>query len=170
MGRGKPFKQSVKRLVNAGVIPRPVWLDVVEATRPPFQPKSVTKSFEIRYPEDDLRAKYLENNPELRRIPINLKAPTIPERHVADRFVTLQMKLVREKSMSEKEAYKKADEMINERKLNVDVLFSDDLSGPLSDAAIENESARIYLASVKDSERDKRLHKAILDDSITSTN
>lgn len=166
MGRGKPFKTSITRLVNAGVIPRPMWYNVVEATRPPFEPVTVTKSSLIHYPEDDLRSKYMENNPEMRRIPINLKANSIPERHIADRFTSLQMKLMDEKKLSEEDAYKVADEMISNRQVDFDALCGDDLSGPLGDVTVENDSARVYLASVKDSQRDKRLLKAISDDTI----
>lgn len=166
MGRGKPFKQPLTKLINAGVVPRPIWLDVVEATRPPFEPVSVTKSRIIRYPEDRLRATYLQRNPEARRIPVNLLAGSIADRHVSDRFVTVQMRLMKEKNLSEEEAYKSAEEIIRKKKADADVLLADKLSGPLGDSSIADETSRLYLASVKDSERDRKIYESLTTDPV----
>lgn len=163
MARGKPFKASLERLVKAGVVRKPVWLDVVGATKPPFEPVIVTRTKAIIYPEDRLRRKYLQQNPEARRIPINLKARTAAERHVADRFVAIQMKLMREKKMSEQNAYKAARDIVSHQGIDSDLMFQDDLYGPLSDSNILNETARLYLASVKDAKRDKKMYNAMLE-------
>lgn len=164
MGRGKPFKTSLTKLVQAGVIPRPIWLDVVEATRPPFQPVKATKSPPIYYPEDRLRATYLRKNPEARRIPVNLYADSIPDRHISDRFVSIQMRLMDENNLSEEDAYKRAEEIVHKSNVDTDTLVSDDVTGPLEDPSIFDETSRLYLASVKDSQRDRKLYEALSSD------
>lgn len=164
MGRGKPFKQPLTKLIEAGVVPRPVWLDIVEATRPPFEPVRSTKSREIRYPEDRLRATYLQRNPEARRIPVNLLAESITDRHVSDRFVAFQMRLMNERKLSEEEAYKLAEEAMQKKKTDADALVVDSLSGPLEDCSIDDATSRLYFASVKDSQRDQKLYQALNSD------
>lgn len=168
MARGKPFKQSIDRLVKAGVVPKPLWLDVVEATRPPFNPVSQTKSKAIVYPEDRLRSIYLRNNPDARRIPVNLKAKTPAERHVSDRFVAKQMKLMEDQKLSERDAYKEAEEAFQVRDDVVQKLPTDDMASPLSDPSVEDEAGRLYLASVRDSERDQKLFEAIQEPTETT--
>lgn len=168
MGRGKPFKQSFTKLVEAGVVPRPIWLDIVEATRPPFEPVTATKSRSIHYPEDRLRATYLQRNPEARRIPVNLLADSVTDRHVSDRFVAFQMRLMNEKNLSEEEAYKLAEETIQKRKTDGEALLADNFSGPLRDSSIADETSRLYLASVRDSERDQKIYEALNTDPMSN--
>lgn len=166
MVRGKPFYTSVDRLVKAGVMRKPVWSDIVDATRPPFEPVTTIRTKAIRYPEDRLRNKYFRRNPETRRIPVNLKARSIVDRHIADRFVTIQMGLMRERNISEEEAYSIAKDMVNLNTVDTKADRGSDFYGPLSDPTIENETARLYLASVKDSERDKQLYDTICNQSL----
>lgn len=168
MARGKPFRTNINHLIKAGVVRKPVWADIVEATRPPFEPVRATKTERVTYPEDRLRAKYLERNPEVRRIPVNLKARTLEERHIADRFISIQLRLIQEKNMTEEDAYTTAHDIINLRTDDAN-MSADDLSSPLSNSSIQNESARLYLASVRDSERDKKLREIFLEQSAPST-
>lgn len=161
MGRGKPFSQSLNSLVSAGVVQRPVWMNSVESTRPPFEPIVSTKPGRIEYPEDRLRNIFLQRNPNARRIPVNLRATSVPERHIADKFVSIQMQIMDEDKLSEEEAYNAANRILNHPNSEADHA-EDDLYGPLSNPAITNESARLYLASVKDSQRDKALHRALV--------
>lgn len=166
MARGKPFSQSLSRLVSAGVMRRPSWMSSVEATRPKFQPIVNTRPPRIHYPEDRLRNIYLSRNPDARRIPVNLKAKSIPERHIADKFVAVQMRYMNEKGMSEEEAYNAADRelhMQHESKERVENLY-----GPLQDSAVANEVAKLYLASVRDSKRDQELFHALVKQAKTT--
>lgn len=161
MGRGKPFKRSLEQLVKAGIAQKPIWFDIVKATKPPFEPVYRTKVPAISYPEDRLRNIYLQRNPNSRRIPINMKAHRISDRHIADRFVSIQTDFISERGMSEDDAYAEA-----ERVLSGDLLFNDPkqtdiLSGTLSDQDVQDETARLYLASVKDAQRDQAMHQAL---------
>lgn len=166
MVRGKPFKKDIKSLIKAGIMPKPIWMDIVEATRPPFKPIERTKTPKIVYPEDKLRITYLQRNPEVRRTPVNLKAKTIEERHIADRFVSIQSRFMQEQNMSEEEAYQAAMESINIRHYDS---TEDDLYGPLSTSLNDSEAVRLYKASVADSERDKKLRKDFIEQSIRSS-
>lgn len=161
MPRGKPFKTSLSRLVAAGVVRKPIWMDVVEATRPPFEPVAVTKVPKITYPEDRLRSVYLTRNPAARRLPVNLNARTIPERHVADKFVTIQMRLMKEQSLSEDDAYNAAEKLIEDEKRAQQLFFENILEGPLTDMSIQDQTARLYMASVNDSRRDQTIFETI---------
>lgn len=167
MGRGKPFVQSVNRLISAGVIPRPAWQRTLESTRPVFEAIQVTKPPKIAYPEDRLRSTFLERNPDARRIPVNLKAKTIPERHVADKFVAMQTKFMQENGMPEEEAYNAADRVLNVETAQVGE--NGDLYGPLVNQAVQDETARLYLASLKDSQRDQKQLRGLLKQSKQSS-
>lgn len=160
MGRGKPFVQSVNRLIAAGVVPRPAWLNTVESTRPVFQSIRATKPPKIEYPEDRLRSIFLQRNPNARRTPVNLKAQSVAERHIADKFVAIQMKFMEENDMAEEEAYNAADRVLNVD--NAEVGQDEELYGPLANQAVQDEAARLYLASVKDSQRDQKQLHALL--------
>lgn len=168
MVRGKPFKKDIKSLIKAGIMPKPIWMDIVEATRPPFKPIERTKTPKIIYPEDKLRITYLQRNPEVRRIPVNLKAPTIEERHIADRFVSMQMRFMQEQNMSEDDAYQATMESINIRHFDSSTA-EDDLYGPLTSSSSDNEAVRLYNASVADSERDIKLRKDFIEQSMRSS-
>lgn len=160
MGRGKPFTQSVNRLINAGVVPRPIWLTTVENTRPVFEPIRETKSRKIEYPEDRLRQIFMDRNPDARRRPIDLKARSIPERHLADKFVAIQRRFMEENDMAEEEAYNSAYRVIN-----VDAIQDgekEEVYGPLVNQAVQDEAARLYVASVRDSMRDQKHFRALL--------
>lgn len=165
MGRGKPFKRSLKRLVEAGVVPKPVWMDIVEATRPPFQPVSVTKARSITYPEDNLRQTYLRRNPEARSFPVNLKARSVPDRHIADRFVSIQTELMKNQHLDEDEAYRSAERILKDEAVRMEDILRSKASLSLIDPSLSDETERLYLASVKDSQRDKALHGALMTES-----
>lgn len=159
MGRGKPFARSIKNLVDAGVMPRPIWLSTVEATKPKFQPRYVKKVPSIFYPEDRLRSIFLIRNPNARRIPVNLHAEKVDDRHVADRFVSLQLKFMQQDGLSERDAYDVAQNLISQiPKQSQD--YDPALHGPLADESIQNEASKLFLASLKDSQRDQIIHKA----------
>lgn len=160
MGRGKPFSQSLNRLVSAGAVRRPAWMSSVEATRPTFQPIVNTRPPRIQYPEDRLRNIYLSRNPSARRIPVNLKAKSISARHIADKFVSLQMDYMNEKGMSEEEAYNAADRELHVPHESTEPM--ENLTGPLQNSAVADEVTRLYLASVRDSQRDQRLFSALV--------
>lgn len=165
MGRGKPFARPAAQLARSGARAkgRPAWVSAVAMTPPQFEPVVRTRPPRIVFPEDALRATFLRRNPHARRLPVNLNATSIPERHIADRFVGLQMQLMREERMSEEEAYESADRIIcsevieSQRKGG-----SADAYGSLVDASVDDEEARLYLASLRDSERDKALHSAFV--------
>lgn len=154
----------MKRLVSAGVIPKPVWMEIVEATRPVFSPVTVTSVPEIIYPEDRLRSIFLRRNPDAQRIPINLKAKTKEDRHISDRFVSLQMRFMEEQGLSENKAYEEADRVFAEQKEEMNrVLDEYDTIGSLVNPSIEDEAARAFMASLMDSKRDQKLHQALVE-------
>lgn len=161
MVRGKPFKRDLNRLVKAGVIPKPIWMDIVSATRPAFEPVRSTQTKKIVYPEDRLRSKYLLRNPEARRVPVNLKAKRIEDRHISDRFVHTQLRLMREKNISEDMAYKEALDIINLKTIDHSEVLDSDLTGPLTNANVSDKTAQVYLASVRDANRDKKLFEEL---------
>lgn len=132
----------------------------VEATRPTFEPVVNTRPPRIEYPEDRLRNIYLSRNPEARRIPVDLKAKSIPERHIADKFVSVQMHYMNEMSMSEEEAYNAADRELHLPQVSEG--HAENLHGPLQNSAVTDEVARLYLASVRDSQRDQKLFRALV--------
>ena len=164
MGRGKPFKRSLDQLINAGIARKPIWYDIVNATKPPFQPVSRTSVAEITYPEDRLRNIYLQRNLGARRMPVNLKAERVSDRHISDRFVALQMQLMSERGMSEDSAYAEAERVLAEQMSEKQLELSD-TDGVLDDPTIQDESARLYLASIKDARRDQAMHQALLNQS-----
>lgn len=161
MGRGRPFVQPLSRLVKGGVAPRPAWMTAVEATPPLFEPVVQTKPPRLVYPEDRLRNIFLQRNPETRRLPVNLKARSIPERHIADRFAAIQQQLMHDEGLAEDDAYAAADRILNAAVLESNRI-SDDLNGPLSNPAVKDDASRLFLASLKDSQRDQALHSALL--------
>ena len=152
-------------MVRGGSTSKPAWFAAVKAFPPHFEPVSQTRPPKITYPEDRLREIFLKRNPQARRLPVNLSAPSIPERHIADRFVALQLQLMKEDALDEEAAYKAADRIIcseiieanRRKKAGEDV-------GPLVDPSVSDEQARIYLASVRDSNRDKLLHAAFVNE------
>ncbi|CAN8061317.1 unnamed protein product [Agarophyton chilense] len=161
----------MKRLVEAGVAAKPIWMDIVEATRPPFAPVVITKVPEIIYPEDRLRSIYLQRNPQARRVPLNLKAKSIPDRHLADRFVTLQMQYMEEQGLSEEKAYEEADRVLVEYKRKMDQALEDqEMDGSLLNPDFTDSATRAYMASVTDSKRDQRLHQALLEQEAKERN
>lgn len=154
----------MKRLVSAGVIRKPAWMDIVEATRPVFSPVTVTKAPEIMYPEDRLRSIFLQRNPDAHRMPINLKAKSKEERHISDRFVALQMKFMDEQGLSENKAYEEADRVLAEQKEQMNRILDEyDTTGSLVNPFIEDEAARAFMASLADSKRDQKLHEALIE-------
>lgn len=167
MGRGKPFPRSLSRLVNAGVVPKPVWMPIVQSTRPPFVPVSLVKSQKIEYPEDRLRSIYLRRNPSARHFPVNLKAKNISDRHISDRFVSKQMKLMQDEGLSEEDAYKVVSKVMNEEEARIITDHLADFRGTLTNRSVKSEVTRLYLASVKDSRRDQALHKALMEQART---
>lgn len=161
MGRGKPFPRSLKRLVDADVIKKPAWMDVVEATRPPFRPVYVTKAPPIEYPEDRSRSVFLEKNRFARRIPINMKADAIADRHLADRFVEAQTKLMNQDGVSESDAYEATMQIMKSGLLENHHNEMEGIYGSLSNGDVMNEAARLYLASLSDSRRDRSMYQAL---------
>lgn len=63
--------------------------------------------------------------------------------------------------MSEDSAYTAAEELINLRTLKESDLLENELSAPLTNSAIQDKAAQLYIASVRDSNRDKKLHNEI---------
>lgn len=163
MGRGKPFSQSLSKLVEAGVKKRPIWLSAVEQTKPKFQPIVETKPPRLVYPEDRLRNKYLVRNPHARHIPVNMRAKSIEERHIADRFVSIQLNYMNQQNMSEEDAYHAAETDL--RAISQQARKEADITGPLQDMNISDQVARLYLASLKDSKRDQKMFHALLKNS-----
>lgn len=165
MGRGKPFVQPVTQMAlrAGGKNRRPGWMSAVEMTPPQFEPVVRTRPPKIVFPEDALRETFLQRNPHARRLPVNLNALTIPERHIADRFVSLQMQLMDEQNLSEEDAYQSADRIICSEVIESQRRGgSQDAYGSLVDAGISDEEAKLYLASLRDSERDMALHRAFV--------
>lgn len=162
MGRAKPFVKSLNNLVAAGVVPKPVWLDIVDATRPPFLPIASKRVRELVYPEDRLRSVFLLRNPETRRIPVNLHAESIADRHISDRFVSLQTKLIQEQGLSEDKAYDETSRILSEYKREMEEQSEEqDIAGPLSNPSIKDEASRAFMASYMDSRRDQKIHQAL---------
>ena len=158
MGRGKPFYQSVSHLARKGVIPRAPWMSAVEANPPQFEPVVRTRPPCLVYPEDRLREKFLQRNPAARRVPVDLKARTIPERHIADRFVSMQMRFMEEDNLAEEEAYEAADrmlcsEIVASQSSNADFFSS------LIDRNVTDDQDKLYVASLRDSQRDQKLYR-----------
>lgn len=161
MGRGKAFARPLERLVAVGAVARPPWLASVAATRPAFEPVVRTRPPPLEYPEDRLRAVFLQRNPDARRIPLNLLARNVEDRHVADKFVSVQMRLMEEDGLAEEEAYNEAARVLNEEHLKMDG-DEQGLYGPLADDGVQDDAVRLYLASKKDSERDQALFRALV--------
>ncbi|KAI0558987.1 Mitochondrial ribosomal protein S23 [Gracilaria domingensis] len=171
MGRGKPFVKSMKKLVDAGVVAKPIWMDIVQATRPPFVPVAATKVPEIIYPEDRLRSIYLQRNPQARRMPVNLKAKSVTDRHIADRFVSLQVQFMEEQGMSEEKSYEEADRVLAKYKDEMaEALDDQDMDGSLVNQSIRDAGARAFMASVKDSKRDQKLHQELVEQEAKERN
>lgn len=165
MGRGKPFVQPATRLLRrSGRDGRqPSWMAAVNMTPPQFEPVTKTKPTRITYPEDAFRETFLKRNPHARRIPVNLMASAIPERHIADRFVMLQMRIMRDDKLSEEKAYEKADRIICSE--IIEATRGSQEEGDFStliDPTIEDKQARLYIASLRDCQRDKMLHRAFV--------
>lgn len=160
MGRGKPFVQSLRRLGPSGLGRQAPWQAAVAAATPEFEAVRVTKPGRITYPEDRLRSIYLQRHAGARRVAVDLKAKTVAERHVADRFVGWQMRLM-EDGMSEEEAYSAV-----ERRMKKERGEAAGVEGPLVDADLEDDGARLYLASVGDSRRDRELYRALVEQEV----
>ncbi len=148
---------------RAGEGTRPNWMSAVEMTPPQFEPVSRTRPPRITFPEDKLRETFLRRNPRARRMPVNLTAASIPERHIADRFVALQMRLMNEESLTEDDAYQAADRVICSEIIEASRRSgAEDACSSLVDPSVEDEEAQLYLASMRDSRRDKVLHWAFV--------
>lgn len=72
------------------------------------------------------------------------------------------MRIMNEQSMSEEDAYKAADRILYSE--NVEASRTQDAGefASLVDPSIENDEARLYVASLRDSQRDKALFKALV--------
>lgn len=169
MARGKPF---AKRLTRMAV--RSGRSQGLELTPPQFEPVRRTRPDRLQYPEDDLRRKFLSRNPRAQRIPVNLMAAKITDRHISDRFVALQLRLMNnaEDPLGEDDAYVKADRIMRTEYLHKleetgehastsDTEQHDDF-GSLIDPEINDEQVQLYLASMRDSKRDSKLHRAFV--------
>lgn len=132
------------------------------ATPPQFEPVRVTKPPRLVYPEDRLREVYLSRNPSSRRLPVDMGARTVSERHVADRFVALQMQLMEEHGVSEDVAYLKAERIMAAETSKLLDVAKDDMSAPLINESIKDPRTRLYLASFCDSQRDARLREVLV--------
>lgn len=155
MARGKPFSRPLARLARQGT------RAAVAMTPPQFEPVVRTKPPKLAYPEDTLRNEFLRRNPAARRIPVNLNAGSLAERHIADRFVGLQVRLMESEGLSEEEAYDKTSRIINsELSHHVDRDLTE--YGSIIDPNVDNVQSQLYLASVRDSQRDTRLHRAFV--------
>jgi hypothetical protein len=161
MGRGLPFTRSLARLVRGGVASRPPWLSAVEAVPPHFAPVEKIVPTRIVFPEDRLREKFLRRNPDARRAPINLKARFRSEAHVADRFAAIQLRAMRERGLDEDDAYKYAQDAISGDVKRAFELAAD-IDTRVLNAADSDDTAKLYLASLKESQGDQTLHEMLL--------
>lgn len=166
MVRGRPFQRSLARLVRGGVISRPAWLATVEKVPPHFAAVESRKPPRLVYPEDRMRHAFLRKNPEARRDPIDLKARRRADAHTADAFVALQMRAMRERGLSEAEAYDYArDEFKDSQargKRRVSALheaFRSDVADP------RDRAKNVYIASLHDAEADKKILEALREES-----
>ena len=131
----------------------------VQMTPPQFEPVTRTRPPKIKYPEEALRTEFLRRNPAARRIPLNLNTETIEERHIADRFVGLQRRLIESEGLNEEDAYDKTSRIIS---AEVAHQFDRDLTeyASIIDPSVTDVQTQLYLASMRDSERDTRLYRA----------
>jgi len=162
MARGKPFAKSMARMaIRSGRT------SGLELTPPQFEPVRRTRPERLTYPEDGLRRKFLARNPRAQRIPVNLMAARVADRHISDRFVALQMRLMEGDGLDEDGAYVKADRIMRTEYLQkLDKRPSggsrEDEYGSLVDGEIKDEQVQIYFASMRDSKRDSKLHRAFV--------
>jgi hypothetical protein len=163
MGRGRPFPRSLARLVRGGVKSRPPWLAAIEAVPPHFTPAERFVPPRLVFPEDRLREEFLQKNPDARRLPINLKARSRMEAHIADRFVAIQMRAIRERGLDKEGAYEYAQTAISEVAQKSSQLAADIESNTLSPSE-GDETARLYSASLKESLADQELHEKLLNE------
>mmetsp|Transcript_46554 Transcript_46554/g.101141 ORF Transcript_46554/g.101141 Transcript_46554/m.101141 type:complete len:270 (-) Transcript_46554:345-1154(-) len=104
-----PLLPRVQKLVEGKVIPPPVWYEAALAHPPPLSYK-VGKSKELRFPEDDLREKFMRRNPSTTMQPKVLfvddeEIPAAYRNHPADVFVEQQVERMKA-GESEEEAYR----------------------------------------------------------------
>ena len=114
-----PLLPRVERLVNAGVVPRPPWLDVAIAHPPRSEDKMIDgkKPARLEWREEDLlRRTWQRRNPEaatLHAKVLFLDEAMLPAgtktQHPADEFVRRQMALMR-RGLSEEEAYRRVQQ------------------------------------------------------------
>lgn len=157
MGRGKPFVQPVTRAIRSGARKtQPTWMAAVNLTPPQFESVVNTRPPRIVYAEDGLRETFLKRNPNARRIPVDLNAASITQRHISDRFVALQMRIMRDEKLNVDDAYEKADRIFTSEILQS---TSGDV-GSLIDESVQSQEAKLYLASKRDAQRDKLLYQA----------
>ncbi len=130
-------------------------------TPPQFEPVTCTRPPKLSYPEDELRTKFLQRNPAARRIPLNLNAERMEDRHIADRFVGLQLRLMESEGLSEEDAYEKTNRIISSEVVHE---VDKDLAeyGSIIDPNIDDVQTQLYLASLRDSQRDSRLYHAFV--------
>lgn len=158
MVRGRPFPRSVARLVQGGVAERPAWLATLEKVPPHFSPVTVRQPPRLVYPEDRLRERFLRENPEAKRAPLNLKARTKAEAHVADRFVAIQMRAMREQGLSEDSAREHAERTLQEATARaVDLVKEVGVLAGEAEGSEKASSQRLFVASLEDAKTDKEM-------------
>lgn len=160
MARGRPFPRSLNALVRHGVMPRPPWMAVVEAIPPHFELNQNRRPPVLTYPEDRLRAKFLEKNPEFRSYPLDLKAKKKADAHIADRLVAIQLRAMTEQNMSESQAYEHAMKVAAEG-LQRSTRQAQEIGRIVSRTSEEDQAAQLFLTSLKDSMGDLELHNAL---------
>lgn len=112
MGRGLARTRDTARLVAAGALRRPRWMSFTE----PNPPSGAMPRPAARVPpklttlEDVLRARLLRRRPELfARAAVDLLARSRAERDVAEQFVAVQARAMRERGLDERAAYAAAE-------------------------------------------------------------
>lgn len=113
----------VERLVQGGIIPKPVWLDAARAHPPPLHHKwsDPVKPTRFEWREEDrLRRTWQRRNPAASMHPKVLfldetqLPPGTKTEHPADEFVRKQLKLMRVQGLSEEEAYRRVAQAAQE--------------------------------------------------------
>jgi hypothetical protein len=165
MGRGRPFQRSLARLVRGGVASRPPWLATVEKVPPHFAAVEYRKPPRLLYPEDRLRDAYLRACPEARRHPLDLKARRRADAHIADAFVAVQLRAMREQGLSEGEAFEFARGAVAEnverggRQAKVLEFSMGQEADEGGDA--RSKAAQVFLASLEDAKKDRELLESL---------
>lgn len=164
MARGRPFPRSVSRLVRGEVASRPQWLATVERVPPHFAPVLSRQPPALVYEEDRLRSQYLRANPDVRKHPLNLNASSKAEAHTADRFVSIQLRAMREQGLDESAAYSFAETVLLQTEARTMDKVKHIQTALTSDLTPKERAAQIFLASLKDSQVDKEMKDAMASD------